>query len=79
MNTIAIWWHLKHHHRVLHCICCDGHCGPDNGCNCADCKALDEQEKKTQKQTQTKINSAGVMAKKGKTIYMIKITMMICS
>lgn len=27
--------------RVLNCRCCDGHCGPTNGCNCPDCMQLD--------------------------------------
>ena len=27
--------------RLLDCRCCDGQCGPTNGCNCADCMQLD--------------------------------------
>jgi hypothetical protein len=27
--------------RVLYCSCCDGHCGPTNGCNCESCQQLD--------------------------------------
>ena len=27
--------------RVLECNCCDGVCGPNGGCNCADCMVLD--------------------------------------
>lgn len=23
------------------CMCCNGYCGPDNGCNCASCMKLD--------------------------------------
>ncbi|XP_026481651.1 probable E3 ubiquitin-protein ligase HERC2 [Ctenocephalides felis] len=28
---------------VLNCLCCDGICGPNKGCNCSACKALDEE------------------------------------
>ncbi|XP_077868707.1 E3 ubiquitin-protein ligase HERC2-like [Saccoglossus kowalevskii] len=31
--------------RVLSCSCCDGHCGPNNGCNCSPCQKLDKEEK----------------------------------
>ncbi|XP_075228227.1 E3 ubiquitin-protein ligase HERC2 isoform X3 [Lycorma delicatula] len=30
--------------RVLNCTCCDGICGPDNGCNCAPCQQLDKED-----------------------------------
>ncbi|XP_048243824.1 E3 ubiquitin-protein ligase HERC2-like isoform X1 [Haliotis rufescens] len=30
--------------KVLSCPCCDGHCGPDNGCNCPACQKLDQEE-----------------------------------
>lgn len=30
--------------RVLSCLCCDGICGPQHGCNCAPCQKLDEEE-----------------------------------
>ena len=30
--------------KVLSCACCDGHCGPNNGCNCPPCAALDKEE-----------------------------------
>jgi len=29
--------------KILTCICCDGHCGPTDGCNCKACKWLDIQ------------------------------------
>ncbi len=32
--------------RVLSCSCCDGRCGPNNGCSCAACQKLDEDEKR---------------------------------
>ena len=28
--------------RVLTCPCCDGICGPQNGCNCWPCQNLDK-------------------------------------
>ncbi|XP_072049397.1 uncharacterized protein [Amphiura filiformis] len=43
--------------RVLSCYCCNGHCGPTNGCNCADCQKLDE----------VRLNYAGAPARKGTT------------
>ncbi|XP_078045783.1 E3 ubiquitin-protein ligase HERC2 [Augochlora pura] len=30
--------------RVLSCLCCDGICGPQHGCNCGPCQKLDEEE-----------------------------------
>ncbi|KAK0062235.1 E3 ubiquitin-protein ligase HERC2 [Biomphalaria pfeifferi] len=30
--------------KVLSCSCCDGHCGPKNGCNCPPCQQLDKEE-----------------------------------
>ncbi|XP_011141461.1 E3 ubiquitin-protein ligase HERC2 [Harpegnathos saltator] len=30
--------------RVLSCLCCDGICGPQHGCNCIPCQKLDEEE-----------------------------------
>ena len=30
--------------RLLSCGCCDGTCGPNNGCNCLACQALDREE-----------------------------------
>ncbi|KAK7486952.1 hypothetical protein BaRGS_00021768, partial [Batillaria attramentaria] len=30
--------------KVLSCSCCDGHCGPNNGCNCPPCQQLDREE-----------------------------------
>lgn len=30
--------------RVLSCPCCDGICGPQNGCNCIPCQKLDDEE-----------------------------------
>lgn len=28
------------------CLCCDGRCGPSNGCNCSSCMMLDVQKQK---------------------------------
>ncbi|XP_044756400.1 E3 ubiquitin-protein ligase HERC2 [Coccinella septempunctata] len=30
--------------KVLTCTCCDGICGPSNGCNCQSCQKLDAEE-----------------------------------
>ncbi|XP_015606913.1 E3 ubiquitin-protein ligase HERC2 isoform X2 [Cephus cinctus] len=30
--------------RVLSCLCCDGICGPQSGCNCGPCQKLDTEE-----------------------------------
>lgn len=30
--------------KVLTCQCCDGSCGPNNGCNCPPCQQLDREE-----------------------------------
>lgn len=50
--------------KVLTCSCCDGHCGPDNGCNCLPCQKLDQEEEQQHredltypKQSQPVINS----------------------
>ena len=34
--------------QVLSCTCCDGHCGPNNGCNCPSCFELDKVEEELQ-------------------------------
>jgi hypothetical protein len=31
------------------CSCCDGYCGPDNGCNCLSCMKLDIASRQLQK------------------------------
>ncbi|XP_033111225.1 E3 ubiquitin-protein ligase HERC2-like [Anneissia japonica] len=31
--------------RILTCSCCNGSCGPNNGCNCVPCQKLDQEEK----------------------------------
>ncbi|XP_020707195.2 E3 ubiquitin-protein ligase HERC2 isoform X3 [Athalia rosae] len=30
--------------RVLSCLCCDGICGPQSGCNCGPCQKIDAEE-----------------------------------
>jgi len=39
------WSQKMHKHycgeKVLTCKCCDGHCGPNNGCNCSSCTLQD--------------------------------------
>lgn len=34
--------------KLLSCSCCDGNCGPTNGCNCGPCSALDKEEQQFQ-------------------------------
>jgi len=34
---------------AVRCSCCDGHCGPTNGCNCSFCMKLDIRARKLQK------------------------------
>ncbi|XP_061183765.1 E3 ubiquitin-protein ligase HERC2-like isoform X1 [Saccostrea echinata] len=36
--------------KVLSCSCCDGHCGPNNGCNCLPCQKLDQEEAQQHKE-----------------------------
>ncbi|XP_052077229.1 E3 ubiquitin-protein ligase HERC2-like isoform X2 [Mytilus californianus] len=36
--------------KVLSCSCCDGHCGPNNGCNCPPCQKLDKEEEEIKKE-----------------------------
>lgn len=63
----AIFNNGKHYcgRKVLTCLCCNGYCGPDFGCNCNDCKSLDELQEK-QKPT-IKENYEGFPATKGTT------------
>ena len=42
------------HMHVLSCSCCDGYCGPDNGCNCPPCQKLDAEEEERLKQETVK-------------------------
>ena len=37
--------------KLLSCACCDGHCGPHNGCNCGPCAALDREEAESKVET----------------------------
>lgn len=36
--------------KVLSCTCCDGHCGPNNGCSCLHCQKLDQEEAQQHKE-----------------------------
>lgn len=47
------------------CSCCDGYCGPDNGCNCESCMKLDIKSRVLQKGYL--VNKEGRMARKGET------------
>ncbi|XP_077983839.1 E3 ubiquitin-protein ligase HERC2-like [Glandiceps talaboti] len=44
--------------KVLSCSCCDGHCGPDNGCNCPPCQKLDKEEKERKEEEERRPPSA---------------------
>eukprot|EP01102_Stenamoeba_stenopodia_P009917 TRINITY_DN2947_c0_g1_i1.p1 TRINITY_DN2947_c0_g1~~TRINITY_DN2947_c0_g1_i1.p1 ORF type:complete len:275 (+),score=28.26 TRINITY_DN2947_c0_g1_i1:375-1199(+) len=60
---------------LLHCRCCDGRCGPNNGCNCPSCARLDravnsfrdlQQTMTTTTVAETSvINGDGIPARKG--------------
>ncbi|TNV84021.1 hypothetical protein FGO68_gene14993 [Halteria grandinella] len=47
------------------CQCCDGYCGPDNGCNCSQCMTLDVKGRVLQKGYL--VNKEGRTARKGTT------------
>ncbi|CAF3927391.1 unnamed protein product [Rotaria sp. Silwood1] len=55
----------------MHCRCCDGRCGPNNGCNCSACMELDIEKRRLPKGTL--VNRDGAPAsrsqKDGKTFY----------
>ncbi|KAI8508669.1 E3 ubiquitin-protein ligase herc2, partial [Branchiostoma belcheri] len=44
--------------KVTACSCCDGHCGPNNGCNCPACQRLDQQEKELQQEEDSRPSPA---------------------
>lgn len=46
--------------QVLECSCCDGHCGPTNGCNCSACQQLDKEDQKNQQTNGKSLNNTGV-------------------
>lgn len=46
--------------QVLECSCCDGHCGPTNGCNCSACQQLDKEDQKNQQTTGKSLNNTSV-------------------
>ncbi|XP_056015509.1 E3 ubiquitin-protein ligase TRIM36-like isoform X2 [Ostrea edulis] len=54
---------------VLTCRCCDGYCGPDNGCNCKACRELDKNENIKQRKDTREVlrNSAGEPVRRGST------------
>ncbi|XP_060607143.1 E3 ubiquitin-protein ligase HERC2-like [Ruditapes philippinarum] len=47
--------------KLLTCTCCDGHCGPENGCNCDACAALDKEEEENGAELARKPPPAGPM------------------
>lgn len=47
--------------RVLTCPCCDGHCGPNNGCNCLPCQKLDQEEREQKEEEDRAPSAAGPM------------------
>ena len=48
--------------RVLNCDCCEGHCGPNSGCNCAQCMELDVCARRLPRGYL--VNSEGAVAKR---------------
>lgn len=49
----------------VRCMCCNGYCGPSNGCNCSHCMLLDIQSRNLPKGWL--VNREGFLAKKGST------------
>lgn len=47
--------------KLLSCNCCDGHCGPNNGCNCGPCAQLDKEEEERKAEVARKPQPSGPM------------------
>lgn len=47
------------------CVCCNGYCGPTNGCNCVDCMKLDVDSRRLPKGYL--VNKEGAVARQGST------------
>ena len=47
--------------KLLSCNCCDGHCGPNNGCNCGPCAQLDKEEEERKAEISQKPKPSGPM------------------
>lgn len=47
--------------NILTCSCCDGNCGPNNGCNCPSCQKLDQEEREQKDEDEQQPVSAGLM------------------
>ena len=45
--------------KLLSCNCCDGHCGPNNGCNCGPCSQLDKEEEERKVEVTRKPKPSG--------------------
>ena len=45
--------------RILKCMCCDGHCGPRNGCNCESCQKLDQEDREQKEEEERAPPAAG--------------------
>lgn len=47
--------------NILTCSCCDGNCGPNNGCNCQSCQKLDQEEREQKEEEDQQGICAGTM------------------
>ena len=45
--------------RILKCTCCNGHCGPNNGCNCEPCQKLDQEDREQKEEDERAPPAAG--------------------
>ena len=45
--------------KILSCSCCNGHCGPNNGCNCLPCQKLDQEERELREEEERRPATAG--------------------
>ena len=47
--------------KILSCSCCNGHCGPNNGCNCLSCQKLDQEERELREEEERHPATASAM------------------
>lgn len=45
--------------HILKCSCCDGNCGPNNGCNCESCQKLDQEDREQKEEDERAPPAAG--------------------
>ena len=45
--------------HILKCSCCDGHCAPNNSCNCDSCQKLDQEDREQKEEDDRAPPAAG--------------------